>query len=50
MPASKRAAAGFAETDPVASNDTDDGRRKNRRVEVVVPSVEEMLDLEAIAR
>ena len=40
------AASGYADTDPVANNDTDDGRAKNRRVELVVmPNVEEMLDL-----
>lgn len=40
-------AAGYADTDPVANNDSDDGRAKNRRVElVVVPNVEEMLDLD----
>ncbi len=51
LPVAKWSAAGFAETDPVASNDTDDGRRKNRRCDlIVVPSVEEMLDLKAIAQ
>jgi chemotaxis protein MotB len=49
MPAEHWSAAGFAETDPVASNDSDDGRQKNRRCDlIVVPSVEEMLDLKAI--
>ena len=44
-------AAGYAETDPVAGNDTDDGRRKNRRVELVVlPNVEEMLNLNSLAK
>jgi chemotaxis protein MotB len=43
-------AAGYAETDPVASNETDDGRKKNRRVELVVqPNVEEMLNLKSLA-
>ena len=43
-------AAGYAETDPVATNDTDDGRKKNRRVELVVqPNVEEMLNLNSLA-
>ncbi len=43
-------AAGYAETDPVAPNDTDDNRQKNRRVELVVlPNVEEMLNLNSLA-
>jgi chemotaxis protein MotB len=43
-------AAGYADTDPVASNATPEGRQKNRRVElVVVPNVEEMLDLNSLA-
>jgi chemotaxis protein MotB len=51
LPLAHWSAAGFAETDPVASNDTDDGRQKNRRCDlIVVPSVEEMLDLKAITQ
>jgi len=43
-------AAGYADTDPVASNDTQEGREKNRRVELVVmPNVEEMLNLNSVA-
>lgn len=49
LPIAHWSAAGFADTDPVASNDSDDGRQKNRRCDlIVVPSVEEMLDLKAI--
>jgi chemotaxis protein MotB len=44
-------AAGFGDIDPVADNGSDDGRQKNRRCELVVmPSVEEMLDLKAITQ
>ncbi len=44
-------AAGYADTDPVASNDTDEGRNKNRRVELVVqPDVSEMLSLNSLAK
>ena len=44
-------AAGYADTDPVASNETEDGRKKNRRVELVVqPDVEEMLNLKSLAK
>jgi chemotaxis protein MotB len=42
-------AAGYGDTDPVAGNDTADGRQKNRRVELVVlPNVEEMLNLNSL--
>jgi len=44
-------AAGYADTDPVAGNDSDEGRGKNRRVELVVlPNVEEMLNLNSLAQ
>lgn len=44
-------AAGYAETDPVATNATVEGRRRNRRVELVVqPNVEEMLDLKSLVQ
>jgi chemotaxis protein MotB len=42
-------AAGYGETDPVAKNDSDEGRKQNRRVELVLlPDVEEMLDLRSL--
>lgn len=44
-------AAGYADTDPVANNDTEEGRQKNRRVELVVmPNVEEMLNLNSLVK
>ncbi len=44
-------AAGYGDTDPVANNDSEDGREKNRRVELVVmPNVEEMLNLSSLAK
>ncbi len=50
-PVAHWSATGFADTDPIATNDTDDGRQKNRRCDlIVVPSVEEMLDLKAITQ
>jgi chemotaxis protein MotB len=50
LPREKWSAAGYADTDPVASNDTDEGRLANRRSEiVVVPSVDELLDLKTLA-
>jgi chemotaxis protein MotB len=49
LDATKWSAAGYADTDPVANNDTPDGRQQNRRVElVVVPNVEEMLNLNSL--
>jgi chemotaxis protein MotB len=51
LPLAHWSAGGFADTDPIASNDTDEGRQKNRRCELIVmPSVEEMLDLKAITQ
>jgi chemotaxis protein MotB len=50
LPRDKWSAAGHADTDPVASNDTEEGRRANRRVEIViVPSIDELLDLRSLA-
>jgi chemotaxis protein MotB len=51
LPVQHWSATGFAATDPIAGNDTDAGRQKNRRCELIVsPSVEEMLDLKAITQ
>lgn len=39
----KLAAAGYGEHDPVASNDTDDGKALNRRIEIVLmPNLDEL--------
>lgn len=51
LPRQRWSAAGYADTDPVASNTTKDGQQKNRRSELVVlPDVDEMLDLQTLAR
>jgi chemotaxis protein MotB len=51
LPPQNWSAAGFADTAPVASNESDEGRMKNRRVELVVqPDVEEMLSLKSLAK
>jgi outer membrane protein OmpA-like peptidoglycan-associated protein len=42
--ASRISTVGLGESNPVASNDTEDGRRQNRRVEVAIFANEEMKD------
>ena len=50
LPPGNWSAAGYGDTDPVASNDTDEGRQKNRRVALVVqPDMSEMLNLKSLA-
>ena len=42
-------ASGYGSTDPLVANDSDEGRMKNRRVELIMlPDVEEMLDLKSL--
>ena len=51
LSAERWSAAGYGETDPAVANDTPESMQKNRRVElVVVPNVEEMLDLKTLTR
>jgi chemotaxis protein MotB len=50
MPKQHWSAAGFADTDPVASNASKDGQQKNRRCDlIVVPDADEMIDLQRLA-
>lgn len=47
--AKRWSAAGYAETDPIGSNASPEGKRRNRRVELVFqPDVGEMLDLKSL--
>lgn len=49
--ASKWSAAGYGDTDPMKANDTPENKQANRRCElVVVPSLEEMLDLKSLTQ
>jgi chemotaxis protein MotB len=51
LEASHWSAAGYGDLEPVDSNDTPEGRQANRRCELVVlPNVEEMLDLRKLAQ
>ncbi len=44
VPASMLSAAGYGEMDPVSSNDTNDGKRKNRRTEItLLPNIDELV-------
>ncbi len=50
VPANRISAAGYADTQPVASNDTPEGRAQNRRIEIVlVPNLDELPDLSSLA-
>lgn len=47
--ASRLSAAGYADTQPVADNESADGRAQNRRIEIaLVPNLEELPDLSSL--
>ncbi len=50
VPANRVSAAGYADTEPTASNDTPEGRAQNRRIEIVLlPNLDELPDLSSLA-
>jgi chemotaxis protein MotB len=50
MSADRISAAGYADTQPVASNSSPDGRAQNRRIEIVLmPNLDELPDLSSLA-
>jgi chemotaxis protein MotB len=50
LDANRVSAAGYADTWPVAPNDTPDGRQQNRRIEIVLmPNLDELPDLSSLA-
>lgn len=50
VPANRISAAGHADTLPVASNDTPEGRAQNRRIEIVLlPNLDELPDLTGLS-
>lgn len=51
FPAAHLGAAGFAEVDPVASNDTPEGKAQNRRIEIVLmPDLGELKGIEDLIK
>ena len=49
VPRERISAAGYADTQPVASNDTPEGQAQNRRIEIVlVPNLDELPDLSSL--
>lgn len=49
VPPERLTAAGHADTAPVASNDTEEGRQLNRRIEIVLmPNLDELPDLSSL--
>ncbi|MGE3630653.1 MAG: flagellar motor protein MotB, partial [Sandaracinaceae bacterium] len=51
MAAERISAAGYADTQPVSSNDTPEGRAQNRRIEIaMMPNLDELPDLSGLSQ
>jgi chemotaxis protein MotB len=51
MTADRISAAGYADTVPIESNDTEEGRARNRRIEIVLmPNLDELPDLSSLSQ
>lgn len=50
MPSDRISAAGYADTQAIETNDTDEGRQRNRRIEIaLVPNLDELPDLSSLS-
>ncbi len=51
MPGDRISAAGYADTQPIDSNDTAEGRARNRRIEIaLMPNLDELPDLSSLSQ
>ena len=50
MPSDRISAAGYADTQSIEANDTEEGRQRNRRIEIaLVPNLDELPDLSSLS-